>query len=112
MKEIKAYVRQHRIADVLEALRASGVCELNAGARCHNITISQVQRPLAGADSSQQHYSMDLAEPVVAEFRLELVCQDDLVDALSEVIAKAARTGQLEAGWIFVTDIQRATQIK
>jgi hypothetical protein len=28
MKEIKAFIRQHRIADVLQALRQSGLCEL------------------------------------------------------------------------------------
>mgnify|MGYP003551386357 CR=1 FL=1 len=46
MKEIRAFIRQHRIADVLQALRESGLCDLGtAGAGCHNITVSQVQRP-------------------------------------------------------------------
>lgn len=112
MKEIKAYIRKHRISDVLQALRNSGICDLGGATACHNITVSAVQRPLTGADPSQQHYSMDLAEPVVAEFKLELACPDDLVEALSDVIAKAAHTGQPEAGWIFVTDIHRATEIR
>ncbi|MCZ7656083.1 MAG: hypothetical protein M5R42_20190 [Rhodocyclaceae bacterium] len=42
-----------------------------AGAGCHNITVSQVQRPLASGDPTQQHYSMELAEAVVAEYRLD-----------------------------------------
>lgn len=112
MKEIKAYVRKYRIADVLQTLRDSGLCDLGAGAGCHNITVSQVQRPLASADPSQQHYSMDLAEPVIAEYKLELVCADDSVDALADLIAKAAHTGQPEAGWIFVSDIQQAVEIR
>ncbi|MCK9285488.1 MAG: P-II family nitrogen regulator [Rhodocyclaceae bacterium] len=111
MKEIKAYIRQYRIADVLQALRDSGLCELGLGARCHNITVAQVLRPLASADPSQQHYSTDLAEAVVTEYKLELVCSDDTVDALSEIIARVARTGQPEAGWVFVSDIQSATEI-
>ena len=38
MKEIRAFIRQHRIADVLQALRESGLCDLGtAGAGCHNI---------------------------------------------------------------------------
>ena len=70
------------------------------GPGCHNLTVVQVQRPLTSADPSQQHYSMELAEPVVAEFKLELVSADDLADSLVDIIAKAAHTGQPEAGWI------------
>ena len=112
MKEIKAYIRQYRIADVLPALRDSGWCDMATGGGCPNITVSQVQRPLASTDPSQQHYSMQLAEPVVAEYKLELVCADDCVGALADVIAKAAHTGQPEAGWIFVSDIQHAVEIR
>ena len=112
MKEIKAYIRQYRIANVLQALRDSGLCDLAASAGCHKITVVQVQRPLGGADPAQQHYSMELAEPVVAEYKLELVCADDSVDALADLIAKAAHTGQPEAGWIFVSEIQQAVEIR
>jgi nitrogen regulatory protein P-II 1 len=113
VKDIKAFVRQHRIADVLQALRESGLCDLGtAGAGCHNLTVSQVQRPLASGDPTQQHYSMELAEAVVAEYRLELVCADDQADSLVDVIAQAAHTGQAEAGWIFVSDIGRAVEIR
>ncbi|MBX3647775.1 MAG: P-II family nitrogen regulator [Rhodocyclaceae bacterium] len=113
MKEIRAFIRQHRIADVLQALRESGQCDLGAaGTGCHNITVSQVQRPLASGDPTQQHYSMELAEAVVAEYRLELACPDEAADALVDVIARAAHTGQPEAGWIFVSDIRRAIEIR
>lgn len=111
MKEIKAYIRQYRIADVLQALRDSGLCDPSAAARCHNITVSQVQRPLASADPTQQHYSMDLAEPVVMEYKLELMCPDDLVATLTGLITQAAHTGQPEAGWVFVSEIQQAVEI-
>ena len=112
MKEIKAFIRQHRIADVLEALRDSGLCHSGAGAGGHNVVVSRVQRPLADADPTQQHYSMDLAEPVVAEFKLELLCADDLADPLVDLIAKAAHTGQPEAGWVIVSEVQRAEEIR
>lgn len=113
MKEIKAFIRQYRIAGVLEALRESGLCDLGgAGSGCRNLTVSPVQRPLAGTDPAQQHYSMDLAEPVVTEYKLELVCPDELADAIVDSIAQTAHTGQAEAGWIFVSDIQRAVEIR
>ena len=112
MKEIKAYIRKYRIADVLQALGDSGLCDLATGGGCHNLTISQVQRPFADTDPSQQHYSVELAEPVVAEYKLELVCADDAIDALVDLIAKAAHTGQPEAGWIFVSDLERAIEVR
>jgi len=112
VKEIKAYVRQHRIADVIAALRDSGLCEIPGRADCHNITVVEVQRPFSSADPSQQRYSMELAEPIIAEFKLELACSDEQADALVDVIAKTAHTGSTEAGWIFVSDIRRVVQIR
>ena len=97
---------------MLQALRDSGLCDPSAGTGCHNLTVVQVQRPLTSADPSQQHYSMELAEPVVAEFKLELVSADDLADSLVDIIAKAAHTGQPEAGWIFVSDVERGLEIR
>ena len=111
MKEIKAFIRQHRVADVLDALRDSGLCNGATATQCHHITVSRVSHPFTGDDAAQQHYAMDLAEPVVVEYRLELLCADALEDALVDLIAKAAHTGQPEAGWIVVGNIDRTIKI-
>jgi nitrogen regulatory protein P-II 1 len=108
MKEIRAFIRQHRIADVLKALRDLSAAE----AGWHNITVSQVLRPLARAHPAQQHYSMELAEAVVSEYKLDLVCANEVADALMDAIAKAAHTGQPEAGWIFVSEVTHAIEIR
>jgi nitrogen regulatory protein PII len=112
MKEIKAFIRQHRISEVLQSLRDSGLCDLgSATAGCHNLTVSQVQRPFAGANPEQQHYSMELAEAVVAEYKLELICADDLADLLTAIIAQAAHTGQAEAGWVLVSAVEKTVKV-
>lgn len=111
MKEIKAFIPILRITAVTEALRSSGVCDISAGKGCYNITVSQVQRLHSDADPRRQQYSVTLAEPVVAETKLELICADEFVDQLVELIAGAARTGRPDAGWIFVSDIQRSVPI-
>ena len=111
MKEIKAYVSRHRIADVIDALRESGVCDIGTRADCHHLTVSAVQRPFAGADPAEQHYSMDLGGPVVTEYRLELVCADADVDTLVAAIAAAARTGAHSPGWIVVSEVARTLEI-
>ena len=109
MKEIKAYIHNHRIADVIRALKDSGQCDANAG--CRNLNVIPVQSLLKAVDASEQHYSLDLAEPVINESKLELICEDHQVDELVDIIGRTARTGQAEAGWIYVTDIVRAVPI-
>ncbi len=108
MKEIKAFIRQHRIANVLQTLRDLKAADISY----HNITVSQVQRPLASEDPAQQHYSLDLAETVVSEYKLDLVCTDEVADELIGAITTAAHTGLPDAGWIFVSEVTKAIEIR
>ncbi len=113
MKEIKAFIPARRIASVTEALRESGLCDLTDGtARCRNVTVSHVQRLLTAAEPALQGYSVDLAELVVAEAKLELTCPDDLVDDIVRTIADAAKSGRGVSGLVYVTDIDRVLELK
>ena len=109
MKEIKAYVHKHRIADVIRALKDSGQCDTSAG--CRNLNVIPVQSLLKAVDASEQHYSLELAEPVINESKLELICEDHQVDELVGIIERTARTGQADPGWIFVIDVVRAIPV-
>lgn len=108
MKQINAFVHPHRITAVTEALRNSGRCDITSGTGCYHLTVSTVQRLYTTSDPQQQHYSVELAELVVAEMKLELICDDDLAEQLKELVAQAARPG---AGWIFISDIDSATRL-
>lgn len=105
MKEIKAFIHPHRIHAVTQALRESGLCDINAGVGCYNITVSTVQRLYTSAEPSEQCYSVELAEPVVAESKLELVCDDGVAVQLVQLITIAAQPGR---GCIFVSEIGSA----
>ncbi|OGS97748.1 MAG: transcriptional regulator [Gallionellales bacterium RBG_16_56_9] len=109
MKQVKAFIHPHRMNAVTTALRDSGLCDINAGPGCYHLAVSNMQRLYTSADPSQQHYSLDLAEPVVAETKLELICEDALADQVAALIAQA---GGPSSGWVFVTDIQSAIPIK
>jgi len=108
MKEIKAYVHRSRVADVIAALKASPAWGSAAKARGHNLAIYLVKGSLLPLDDDERHYSLDLGDEVVNEYKLELLCEDADVDALLAAIAGAARTGQPQAGWITVVDVDRA----
>jgi nitrogen regulatory protein P-II 1 len=108
MKQLKAFIHPHRVRFVTEALRNAGVCDISNGTGCYNVTVSTVQRLYSGADQGQQQYSVDMAEPVVAEAKLELICEDDLAPMLVELIVQAGKPSQ---GWVFTTTIDAATAI-
>ena len=77
MKEIKAYVHLHRsrIADVIAALKDSPACGGERGGGRHNLAVDIVKGSLLPLDSDEQHYSMDLGDEVVNEYKLELLCE-------------------------------------
>ena len=111
MKEIKAYVHRSRIADVIAALKESPAWGGARGGRRHNLAVYVVKGSLLPLDSDEQHYSMDLGDEVVNEYKLELLCEDSEVEPLKAAITEAARTGQAVAGWITVIDVVSATPI-
>lgn len=108
MKQINAFIHPHRVRFVTEALRNSGLCDISNGVGCYNLTVSTVQRLYSGNDQGQQHYSLDLAEPVVAEAKLELICEDDLAPQLVSLIVQA---GKPSKGWVFTTTIDAVAEI-
>ncbi|MHB1591905.1 MAG: P-II family nitrogen regulator [Sulfuricella sp.] len=112
MKEIKAYIHNHRIADVIRALKESGLCNTDGTPGCRNLAVVPAKILLKAMDAREQHYSIELAEVVINEFKLELVCEDQQVDELVGIIGRAARTGQADVGWIYVSDIVSATAIR
>jgi len=111
MKEIKAYVHRSRIADVIAALKDSPAWGGERGGRRHNLAVYIVKGSLLSLDSDEKHYSIDLGDEVINEYKLELLCEDGEVEALSSALMTAARTGQAVAGWITVIDVVSATPI-
>lgn len=104
MKEIKAFIHRNRIADVVHALAAAGF---------RNLSVIDVKGMLRALDPKEQDYSIEIGEQVITEVKLELVCGDDarLAEAI-RLIRANARTGQPEAGWIYVTELADAVPIR
>ena len=67
MKEIKAFVHQHRAADVIEAIKATAAWTAHAGAaEQHHLSVTQVQGTLRPVDQAERHYSVDLGLEAVS----------------------------------------------
>lgn len=103
MREIKAFVHRNRIADVVSALSSAGF---------GNLSIIDVQGMLRALDSKEQQYSVEIGQKVITEVKLELVCENEsrTAEAVS-LIRDHARTGQPDAGWIYISEIQSRVEI-
>jgi len=112
MKEIKAYVHRTRIADVITALKDCPCWREAQAARRHNLALYVVKGSLKPLDSEERHYSLDIGDAVINEYKLELICADNEVDEIIGALQAAGRTGQPVAGWITVTLLDRAMPIE
>ncbi|BCO31273.1 hypothetical protein TspCOW1_13760 [Thiohalobacter sp. COW1] len=103
MKEIKAFIHRNRAADVIRALKSAGFS---------NLSVVDVKGMLAALDERERGYSIELGQESIIEVKLELVCEDESRAAEAvRLIQDNARTGQPEAGWIYISEIQAALPI-
>jgi nitrogen regulatory protein P-II 1 len=111
LKEIKTYVHRSRVAHVIAALKDSTAWGGERGARRHNLAVYVVKGMLMPLGTDEQHYSMEVGDEVINEYKLELLCEDGEVDELVNTITAAGRTGQSIAGWITVSDVLQVISI-
>ncbi len=99
MKEIKAYIKKHKLDGVIRALRRidglSGMSVIDS--RGYGLGWSD-----DGGDALTESRS---------GVKLEIVCQNDMVDQVVATIEKAAHTGLKGDGKIYVANIEQAVRI-
>jgi nitrogen regulatory protein P-II 1 len=96
MIEIKAFIHQNTVADVVHALGKAGF---------KNLSLVDVKGTLKALNNDEQQYSMDIAEKIITEAKLELICEDTQQNEVVQIIQQAAYTGKPDAGWIAVSSI-------
>jgi nitrogen regulatory protein PII len=103
MKQIQAYIKPHKLDDVVMALKKLD------GLR--GMTVIDV-RGFGRRSAKEQSYSVvdeliDFAKYV----KIEVFCNDDLTDAVIETIDKSAYAGLRGDGKIYVSDVLNAVKI-
>ncbi|ACV61903.1 nitrogen regulatory protein P-II [Desulfofarcimen acetoxidans DSM 771] len=103
MKKIEAVIRPSKLEEVKDGLGKCGVL---------GMTVSQVlgcglQKGRTGIYRGHE-YSINLLPKV----RLEIIVVDELVDKVIDIIIKAARTGEVGDGKIFVLPVENALRIR
>jgi nitrogen regulatory protein P-II 1 len=103
MKQITAIVKPFKLEEVREALGQVGVTGL---------TVTEVK----GFGRQKGHTELYRGAEYVVDFlpkvKLEVVVKDSDVDNCIEAIVKAAKTGKIGDGKIFVTAIEQVIRIR
>jgi len=103
MKLITAIIKPFKLDDVREALSEVGV---------HGITVSEVK----GFGRQKGHTELYRGAEYVVDFlpkvKLDIAISADRVDAVIEAISKAANTGKIGDGKIFVSTIEQVIRIR
>ena len=103
MKKIEAIVKPFKLDEVREALSEVGVTGL---------TVTEVK----GFGRQKGHTELYRGAEYVVDFlpkvKVEVVISDDLVGKVVEAIERAAKTGRIGDGKIFVTPVDEVIRIR
>ncbi|QMU61735.1 MAG: P-II family nitrogen regulator [Gammaproteobacteria bacterium] len=103
MKMVTAIIKPFKLDDVREALSEIGVMGL---------TVTEVK----GFGRQKGHTELYRGAEYVVDFlpkvKLEIGITEELVESVIEAVTKAANTGKIGDGKIFVTNIEQAIRIR
>ncbi|SFK12566.1 P-II family nitrogen regulator [Methylocapsa palsarum] len=103
MKKIEAIIKPFKLDEVKEALHDAGVA---------GITVSEAK----GFGRQKGHTELYRGAEYIVDFlpkvKIEIVVADGLVDQAVEAIRKAAQTGRIGDGKIFISNIEGAIRIR
>jgi nitrogen regulatory protein P-II 2 len=103
MKLIMAIIKPFKLDDVREALTPLGV---------QGLTVSEVKGFGRQKGQTEIYRGAEYHVSFLPKIKIEVVVPDDLADQVIEAITKAAHTGKIGDGKIFVLDIERAQRIR
>ena len=103
MKQITAIIKPFKLDEVREALAGVGVTGL---------TVTEVK----GFGRQKGHTELYRGAEYVVDFlpklKIEVVVTDSVLDTVIDAIVKAARTGRIGDGKIFVSNIEQVIRIR
>jgi nitrogen regulatory protein P-II 1 len=103
MKKVEAVIKPFKLDEVREALSSIGVAGL---------TVTEVK----GFGRQKGHTELYRGAEYVVDFlpkvKVEVVVGDTLVDQVVEAVTRAARTGKIGDGKIFVTAVEQVVRIR
>ncbi len=103
MKMITAIIKPHKLDEVREALTPLGVA---------GMTVSEVKGFGRQKGQTEIYRGAEYEVSFLPKVKVELAVGDDMVEAVVEAIQKAAHTGKIGDGKIFVAELGQAIRIR
>jgi len=103
MKLIVAVIKPFKLDDVREALTPLGV---------QGLTVSEVKGFGRQKGQTEIYRGAEYHVNFLPKVKVEVAVSEDLAEQVVEAIMKAAHTGKIGDGKIFVMDIERAVRIR
>ncbi len=103
MKKVEAIIRHHKLDDVKTALVEGGF---------QGMTVSEVRGFGRQKGQTETYRGAEYEVDFVPKLKIELVVPSDRGAAAVDTIVRAAQTGQIGDGKIFVSDLGEAVRIR
>jgi nitrogen regulatory protein P-II 1 len=103
MKLITAVIKPFKLDDVKDALKSNGVT---------GITVTEVRGFGRQGGHTETYRGAEYKIDFVPKVSVEVVVDDDVVDAIVDAITSSAATGKIGDGKIWITDVDRIIRIR
>jgi len=103
MKKVEAIIRHFKLEDVKKALTDNDI---------HGMTVTEVRGFGRQKGQTERYRGTEYAVDFVPKVKVEVTCSDDNFQKVIDTILKAAQTGQIGDGKIFVADLQDVIRIR
>jgi nitrogen regulatory protein P-II 1 len=103
MKKIEAIIKPFKLDEVKEALQEVGL---------QGITVIEAKGFGRQKGHTELYRGAEYVVDLLPKVKLEIVLSDEMVDNAVEAIRKAAQTGRIGDGKIFVSSVEEAIRIR
>jgi nitrogen regulatory protein P-II 1 len=103
VKVVVAIVKPHRLDEVKEALRGIGV---------NGLTSTDVEGFGRQRGHTEVYRGAEYQVDFVPKIKVEVLCEDDQAQGVVDEISKAARTGKIGDGKIWVVPVEQVMRIR
>ncbi len=103
MKKIEAIIKPFKLEEVKDALGDVGI---------EGMTVSEVKGFGRQKGHTEIYRGSEYTVDFLPKIKIEIVLADNQVDAATAAIVKAAKTGKIGDGKVFVLPVDNATRIR